>query len=138
MNVVAYVLWFLFPYTYSYWVSEMGMNILNASGFESMFVGPLYIYWVLFFMTLLALVGLLFFNNLSRILFVLIVITNLSLQSFAGFSVYTGIESLLLNIVNMADGALLVMMYLTSVSNEFTINRVQYARSVVEKIQERT
>ncbi len=119
LNIVLYVSWFLFPYTYSYWVSEMSMNVLNASGLESFFIGPLYIYWVFFSLTLLALIGLFFFKRLSRQLFVLIIIINLSLQSFSGMSVYTGIESLLLNVINMADGALLVMMYLTSISNEF-------------------
>ena len=119
VNLGLYLAWFIFPYSYKYWVSEESLQLLSYSGFEAFFIAPESTYWVMFAITACNLVGLFFYVNVCRSLFLVLLIVNLISQMTAGLTIYTGVESGILNVSLIFDGVLLAMMYLTTVSLSF-------------------
>lgn len=119
INLTLYVAWFLFPYTYEYWVTDKALNLLYANNFEPLFVGPIYVYWIIFFVNIISLIGMYFFNSNARNIFLWILILNLFQQSISGVSVYTSVEHLIVNLLYLLNGMIVAMVFFTSISGLF-------------------
>ena len=64
-------------------------------------------------------IGLIFFKSWARTGFLFLTAIGFLLSPVIGLSVQTGVDSLLSYFINLSDGAILVMAYLTSINNEF-------------------
>jgi hypothetical protein len=123
LNAGMYLIWFFFPYTYSYWVSSESIQVLNYSGFDAHYIAPSYLYWSLAVLTILNTIGLYFFYSLSRKVFVGLIVLDMIFQVNSGLSIYTGIESVVLNLSYILEGIILSIMYSTTVSSRFDCTR---------------
>ncbi len=117
--VLSIVVWSL-PYFDHQWLSENQLLLASYSGYESLFPSVNYFtYWVPLVIWLILSVGLFYYNKFSRKAFVLFYIIETVLQLFYGMQVVTPYEAVLFTLIGLADGAIIAMMYLTSISEKF-------------------
>ena len=118
----TYLLWFFLPYYSDKLFTDETQGLLTANGFNandimSRFGVELgYVFLVLFLVSAL---GMYFFNNQAKILFVALILLDLFLVLFSGVSVQSNIDVLLFNISIMADAVIIYMAYLTPVAAKF-------------------
>ncbi len=116
--VILVVMWTI-PYIDYMWLSEDELKLLDANGYGAYIPnGPL-VYWGLFVVWLLLSIGLFFYSNMARIVFFVLIITTSMMEFFWGVRVFMSYEIMLNNTIAMLDGAIIAIMYLTSVRNKF-------------------
>lgn len=115
-----FVLTWLLPFFDYHWLNAEELDILSWSGYGTILPSNDVIYWVLFIAWLIISVGLWFFISIARKAFLFLIIATSIASFFWGFNIHTPIENGIRNIVLMTDGAILVMAYFTSISNEFS------------------
>lgn len=118
IGTISYICYFFLPYSYGYLDADTA-NLLSYSGYGALIKGNEVFMYVIFIAWLACSVGLFIFNNLARTLFFALVIITTAITPMFGASVETAGGTLLIDIANIADGAILAMAYLSPVSNEF-------------------
>jgi len=107
------------PYYDYLWLSQYEIDFLSNNGAEAVVVMP-EIVWHLFMLSWVASsIGLFFFINFARKAFIALVIFTALLNPFLGWQVFSPFDAAVVSILNMIDGALIVMAYFTSISVNF-------------------
>lgn len=70
----------------------------------------------------LATIGMLLFQSWARTLFLLLTGISLALATLAGFWVLTGPQAAVLQLINLIDGAILAVAFLTTVARRFDLS----------------
>ena len=115
----SYVLWFFQPYN--------TIEIYDAEVFKALAWGghgAIDILWSpIFYITLIlylfSAVGMWFYINWARNLFVMLTVTYIVMTPIGGISVGTSIDATLIYLTNLSDGALLFMCYFSSVAEKY-------------------
>jgi len=119
---LAYVAWFFQPYYSPVFYSNDVMELLRSDGFSGVDFLLKYsveIGWLLLVLFLVTAVGLLLYIKAARTLFVVLIIGTLILRMFYGVSVQSNIDSTLMSITAILDGAILYMIYFSSLAEKF-------------------
>jgi len=119
VNAVLTTIFFTIPYFDYMWLPYEQLLLLDQSGTGTIIPNSNIVYWGFLTIWLLLTFGLFFYNNLARIGFVVFYIISLLSTLFYGVEVLAPYESLLSSLIGLADGAILVLMYLTNVANKF-------------------
>jgi hypothetical protein len=119
--LLAIVFWSM-PFIDYMWYSNEELQILYLGGFGSKLPASQIYYWGTLILWLAISVGLFFYNKIARTAFVVSLIYFLVVGLFDGILVLSPIEAALSQIITLSDGALLVIMYLTSINAKFNEN----------------
>ncbi len=123
--VFSYCLYFVgyfLPVIYLFLENQEINDALSWSGYGAMIEIHHYIGWMVFLGFAVAFYGMLNFKSWSRPLFVaLIAFTHLS-TGVQGIAVFTAMDGVLSHLMNLADGATIVLMYFTELSKKFNKN----------------
>jgi len=113
--------YFFIPYFDNFLHEEGTLAALSWSGYNA-WISPaaqdIFAYTTLFFYVV-ASIGLINFKTWSKTFFVVLTIFSILSELLFGFSAITAYDAMLLDIVGILDGAILAMLYFTSISNEF-------------------
>jgi len=119
--LLAIVFWSI-PYFDYMWLSNEEMHILDLGGFGSKLPASDIYYWGTLILWLIISVGLFFYVNIARVAFVVCSVLFTVIGLFDGILILTAFEATLSTIITMSDGAIVAIMYLTSISAKFSEN----------------
>jgi hypothetical protein len=120
MSVSLYVLWFFSPQFWSSLYGEEVLNLLSWNGFKTLMPSDNYIFiYGYFTLQLCSTLGLFFYQRWAMIAFTLMISFSILSSPFYGVSVNYGYEILLNNLITTLDGAIIVLMFFTSINNRF-------------------
>lgn len=119
--LLSVVFWCI-PYVDYMWLSVEQIQILDLGGFAAIIQTHDITYWGTLVVWLVISIGLYFYSNSARIAFIAFMLINISLSFFYGLSIMSPLEVFIGSIITMIDGALITMMYLTSISGKFNEN----------------
>ena len=119
-SVVLYLAFHTMPYLDYTSLTENELDLLSWGGYNSTIPGEPYTSYAIAIIWLCISISLFFYINIARLLFAIMLIFTAILSPFTGYAVYTAIGNTIVSILEMIDGALLIMMYFTSVSTKFT------------------
>ena len=111
---------FVIPYYWGLIYTNEEMELLAWHGYGAQLdvYGPsLYILSAVY---VLVYIGLIFYKAWAKPSFLLITIISIAITPFMGITINEPINNILGYTLSLIDGAILTMLYLTSVSNEFT------------------
>lgn len=118
-SFVIYVAWFFLPY-WSFQLSDFEQRLMEYDGYGAdlpvthfLFYGAWFVLWSV------ATLGLFFFKNWGRHLFLTCTLLGLAMTPFSGFLVQDPLDALLSTINLLLDGAILAMAYLLPLSKSF-------------------
>jgi hypothetical protein len=118
-SIILTVIYWLLPYIEPYWLSPEDMQLIYADGYKSYIPLQGWIGWVMFVIWIALSLGLFLFKKVARKGFLIFLIITSGVTFFWGFLVQTPVSAGIGNLLSITDGAILVMAYLTSVSDEF-------------------
>jgi len=119
LSVTLYVIFYFIPYFHHFWLNEPEIHFWKNNGAQATLILPDFIFHLLMIAWVLTSIGIFYYNKIARSCFLLLIIATTLMTPFLGWSIYTSIESTIIVSLNMIDGALIVMAYLTSISHEF-------------------
>ena len=119
ISVVLYSSYYVMPYFYHHWLSEEQLAYISYSGQFSIIQIPIFVSHAIFIGWLLSSIGMFFYNNFARNLFIFLAIVTLVIIPFTGYTSMTALETALFGFLNILDGALIVIALFTSVSIKF-------------------
>ncbi len=124
VSILSYSLWFFFPNLSQHFANELYRDIAfrlgEYNGFGALLPvhHPLY-YGVWFGLWLIASIGLFFFQNWARYLFLCLYVLVIVLAPFSGFSVKGPLEGFFSELITVLDGAILAMAFLSPLAAGF-------------------
>lgn len=104
------------------WLSEGQMYALSLNGLESKLTLSDAGYWVQLVIWLAISAGLFFYVRLAKYAFVAFYVVQTILSFFWGMWVLTPYASVLISLIGLIDGALIFMLFFSSVANRFSGN----------------
>ncbi|PCH59905.1 MAG: hypothetical protein COC05_05820 [Gammaproteobacteria bacterium] len=113
---------FFLPYFDHMWLPYEQVLLLDRSGLGASIPNSNVIYWGTLIVWLLITFGLFFYYSLARVSFVVFYVIGFIATLFHGAIVLAPYESLISSLISLADGAILAIMYLTSIGDKFEIN----------------
>ena len=118
-SFLLYLIGMLLPYFDSILFTEDEIEMLSWSGYGSSLPYSQVYAICAFLITSMAWIGIFFFSSIARIVFILVVVKDFLLIPFSGLSVSLPLYNFIWGVVSILDGAIITMMYLTSVSQYF-------------------
>lgn len=118
VSTVLFIFFWMLPYL-GLNFTEDEKNILSWYGYGSYIPDSKVINWGLFSAWLVLSVGIFFYNRLARSCFLWLLIFTCISCLFWGFKIYTPLETMLSTLISIFDGAMLSLMYLTSLNEKF-------------------
>ncbi|MCW8826205.1 MAG: hypothetical protein OQK78_07250, partial [Gammaproteobacteria bacterium] len=116
ISTVLFVFLHILPFIDHMWLTEKELDLAAYDAWGANLPTNIYFYWGNLSVWVTIFIGLFFYIPVSRTAFVIMLVLTSIASFFYGFSVLPAISATVGNIVTMTDGALLVMLYLTSVS----------------------
>ena len=113
------VVFWTMPYFDYMWFSNEQLHLLDKNGLGAKIPGNDFTYWGTLFIWLLLSAGLFLYNKRARSAFVGFYIISTLSGLFYGVQVLTPYEATISALINLADGTILTMAYLTSVGTMF-------------------
>lgn len=118
-STVIYIIWFFLPY-WSGHLSEDEYRLTEFAGYGAILPVHHVLYYSAWFgFWLISALGLFFFQNWARHLYLALSLLSLVTAPFSGFLVQTPVDTLLANANLLLDGALLAVAYLTPLAASF-------------------
>ncbi len=118
-TLAAYVVWFCIPF---YWESLYEgeiFNALNWNGYGNQLSTSEIVPYLFLVSYGVISVGLVNYKTWARTAFVVYLLVSVISAPFWGISVQYGFETVLAYVLTLGQGAMLAMLFLTSLSNEF-------------------
>lgn len=122
VSYVLYVVFFFMPYIWPSIYDQQTQDILSWTGYGAVIPFADWIGYCIFTAYSLITVGLLLTWPLARFLFTFFTVGSITLVALQGVSVLTAVEGVILYIMNLIDGALIAIMYLTSFGSKFKMD----------------
>lgn len=111
-SMTLYLTFFFAPMAYENFYSDNVLKVLFSSPIEPLFVATEPVSWTLFLFHLFAYFSMYFRTEKAKYYFSTAVLANLFVVSCGGISSYTGLDMLLLALLNMLDGVILYTLFL--------------------------
>lgn len=113
----CYVVWFLLPF----WASDIELQVISYSGHGALLPvrNPLY-YGSWFVLSIIAAVGMVYFCNWARHLYLGLSILGPVLAPFSGYLIQPPMDTLFSSANLILDGVVLGVAYLSPISKRFT------------------
>ena len=118
-SYLVYVLVFFIPYLDPYLYEQETRGVLSWTGYGALIELHNSVSYIFLMAYSITLYGMIQFRAWARPLFVTLTVMSIISNGVQGINVFTAIDSVLTYLTNLADGATIVLMYLTSVSNKF-------------------
>ncbi|MCF6211895.1 MAG: hypothetical protein L3J88_10725 [Gammaproteobacteria bacterium] len=118
ISTLNYVILFFLPYFPEVFSPET-QKILAYNGYGAVISSHLFIYGTVFLLWILSAIGIFFFQNYGRILFLFMYILSIFMIPFFGVSVSAPIESLMFAISDILDIAIITLAYFSPLSGYF-------------------
>jgi hypothetical protein len=93
--------------------------VLAHNGRDAWLTPPYYFWWIIQFLWAAAAIGLFFFLRWARTLFLFLNVYSVVGFVAGGLVIQTGLQAALFHLVNLADGAVLFMAYLSTIASRF-------------------
>jgi len=119
--LLSIVFWSV-PYVDYLWLTVDQMHVLDLGGFGAIIPTYDITYWGSLIVWLLISVGLFFYVSIARTAFTVFMVINIVLGFFYGIAIMSPLEVFIGSIISMSDGAIITMMYLTSIGGKFSEN----------------
>ena len=120
-STVFYIVWFFLPYLSGY-LSDDESRLAEYSGYGAILpVHHVLYHSVWFGLWLISALGLFFFENWARHLYLALSLLSLVAAMFSGFVVHAPVDALFLNAIILLDGAILAIAYLTPLAASFKV-----------------
>lgn len=119
-STILFIILCFLPYFDYFWLSDEELQILSYDGWGSELPNNLFFIWGLFLTWISISIGLFFFVPIARTAFLILLVFSVILTFFWGIRIHTPLSVLLSGIISMSDGAILIMLYFTSVSSKFS------------------
>lgn len=113
-----YLLYLLAPWAYSYLNEEL-QSLLSYGGYGALLVLPHALWWMFLLATFLGYLGMAFFRNSFRILFLFVLFMSVLFSVIGGASVITGPETFFVDVSTFAAGFAVALSYFTKLNEEF-------------------
>ncbi|MBC2715739.1 MAG: hypothetical protein HF978_10565 [Desulfobacteraceae bacterium] len=122
-SMSIYALWFFIPYVtihFSLYSKEIS-DILSWTGLDALigYKAQDIIGYIFLFSFLVVSVGLFKFKIWAKIGFILLTLISIFATPLSGLMILPVIDSMLFQIMNLADGIIISLMYFSSLRNEF-------------------
>lgn len=121
-SIVVYLFYYITPLFDDLWLDEYQIGLLLNNGAEATFYPSIYLDHLLAVTWVASSVGMMFFNNLFRALFTLLVVATTIMIPFLGWVVRTPIEEVAVVVLNIVDGILLALAYFSPLAREFNMH----------------
>ncbi len=117
--MVCYIVWFLLPYWPGY-MTDTKRQLMDYSGYGAILPveHPLY-YGGWFALWTIATLGVMFFQNWARHLYLALSLLGPALAPFSGFIVQPPLDGLFTGVNVLLDGAVLALAYLSPLAGSF-------------------
>lgn len=119
VSTLLYIAYYFIPYLDHLWLPEDEYRFLTYNGAKSIIEFPNIVFHIIFIAWLITSVGLFLYFNIARKTFVALIIFSILQTPLIGYAAYSPVESLLIYVSNTIDGALLAIMFFTSVNLKF-------------------
>ena len=120
-STIIYIVWFFLPYLSGY-LSDDESRLAEYSGYGAILpVHHVLYYSVWFGLWLISALGLFFFENWARHLYLALSLLSLVAAMFSGFVVHAPVDALFSNASLLLDGAILAIAYLTPLAASFKV-----------------
>jgi hypothetical protein len=116
----TYAICFFLPYLDTYIYAQEGLDALSWSGYGSLVMPHEFIGYAFFIAYSITVIGMLYFHSWSKKLFVALTVLSTFFTAIHGFEVLPPIDAVLSYLTNLADGAVIALMYLTSLGKRFS------------------
>jgi len=116
---VLYVAFYFMPQFDYLWLDAESIMFLSNNGANAILALPAMAWDVIFLLWLLCIGGMYFYVNMARRVFAMLLVVSIALTPFNGYVAYSPIEYSLVAALDIIDGALVVIAFFTSVSQEF-------------------
>lgn len=124
----VYLLWFFIPFFENRWPEQITQEIYFLAGKGAIIPNISELAYVFLLLNIVIALGLFFFQPWARVMFITMLVVNGLIALASGLVVITSFDSLLEYLMNIIDGALVVMIYFTSVNTKFK-NQAPMSRS---------
>ena len=118
---ISILLWEM-PYIDYEFFSDNELSLLNQSGFGSSIPFSNFLYWGSLAVWLLIYVGIYLYSNVAKFGFIVMCVVSAIATAFYGIQVYSPYESVIGNLLGLANGAILAMSYLSPIGDKFAKN----------------
>lgn len=120
ISLVSFAVWYFHLLAGGGLISEDTWDALSWHGYGAWLPMPPSVGWLVFFLYVVATIGLWMFSKAARLVFALLTGFSIALSILGGVQVQTALGSFLLLLTNMADGAILVMAYTPPLKDTFS------------------
>ena len=121
-NILLSILFWCLPYIDYLWLTAEEMILLDQGGLGSVLPHSELWYWSSLIIWITTSIGMYFYNELARKIFVVMQLLTYTLSLFYGIQVLSVLESALSGLITLLDGAILTMAYLTALGGKFEKN----------------
>lgn len=118
-SYVGYLVVFSIPYVDVIFLDQNTMDLLSWNGYNALSQSGEAIRYFFLIAYTIALPGCLLFKAWGRSLFTLLSIASLIATGISGLAILTPIENVIYYLINLADGATLILMYFSSIATKF-------------------
>jgi hypothetical protein len=120
-STVIYIIWFFLPY-WSGYLSDDEYRLAEYTGYGAILPVNHFLYYSAWFgLWLISALGLFFFQNWARHLYLALSLGTLFAVPFSGFLVAAPIDALFLNANLLLDGVILALAYFTPLAANFKV-----------------
>ena len=119
LAMIATALFWSMPYIDYMWYPTDQLSLLDQNGLGASLHTGIIFYWFELGLWLIVSLGLFFYIPIARTAFIVLYLALTPLIFFSGIQVLTPIETFLSSILGLLDGAIIAIMYFTSVSEKF-------------------
>ena len=119
LEMTSYLIWFFLPFWDSFFLTDKEIQVLTFNNYGALINYTDFVINLLLAVYIAILLGLLLFNRIARILYLLYTVMFLLLTPIDGLRAQAGYEAFFLDLSNIFSGVIIVMMYITSLSKKF-------------------
>lgn len=119
VNIILYLSSLALPYFDDVWLNEKELDVLSYISYGEIVSLPTIVHWFILFAWFAAYIGMYYFIPLARLLFLTLICVSTILVVVSGIYVMTPLDAFLSDLGNIIDGAILSIVYLSSVAMGF-------------------